>query len=107
MGKPTLKIWKKIWKIWMEVRILTLAQLTDEEDEFLTYVGLRDKYHLTDINQWQYLQLQYLLTEFGPTSFSPKIQEQLVKSLFNNLLNKNLLVFVDICHKFDMQMLRS
>lgn len=32
-------------------------QLIDDEDEFLTYVVLGDKYHLSDVTQCQYLQL--------------------------------------------------
>lgn len=36
MEKPDFKNWgKDDQKIWMEVRIVTLDQLTDNEDEFL------------------------------------------------------------------------
>lgn len=42
--------------------ILTLNQLLNDEDGFLSHSMLRDKYHLLDITQWQHLQLQHLLT---------------------------------------------
>lgn len=40
MGKPNFKNWGKgDWKNWMELRIVTLDQLTDNEDEFLNILS--------------------------------------------------------------------
>lgn len=43
MGNP--KFWGKDdnWKNWMEAGILTLSQLIDNEDEFLSYSASGDK----------------------------------------------------------------
>lgn len=41
----------------MKAGMLTLDQLIDDEDKFLTYAVLRDKYHPSDVTQRQYLQL--------------------------------------------------
>lgn len=48
IGKSNFKKWGKmvIWKDWMEASILTLDQLMDAEDEFLTNTVIKISYQM-------------------------------------------------------------
>lgn len=86
----------------MKAGLLTLDQLIDDKNNFLAYTVLRDKCHLPDVTQCQYLQLQHLLTTtFGPAAFSvsetPEMLNQLVKSF--KLKKPTIIYIVDICYK--------
>lgn len=72
------------------------------EDEFLTYSMLRDKYHLPDVTQQQYLPLPHLLTIlFGPAAFTtpetPAILNQLAKSFKTKI--KRIPLFIHIFYQ--------